>query len=118
MSYYWGFLVMLVGVGGAHALGSYGPLVGLLGVLAGSGLIFAGVKAKTTATTGNTVVSLTSSTARYLRCHNLAMLGLFTAGASVMAHVAGAGGPAISILLFVMLLFGVALVNLGVLHEN
>ncbi|XP_052164774.1 uncharacterized protein LOC127781778 [Oryza glaberrima] len=114
MSHQLGFVVTLlsvsatvlpVGVGGAHAQVSYVPLVGLVGVLAGASLIFAGVKSKATAASNPTAFS-----------RDLSMVGLLTAASAVAAHVAGVGGggPAVAFVLFVMLLLGVAMVMLGI----
>lgn len=112
--------VLPVGVGGAHAQVSYVPLVGLVGVLAGASLIFAGVKAKATAAGNPAAFSLPAAGAiasSYLRRRrDLSVVGLLTAASAVTAHVAGVGGggSAVAFVLFVMLLLGVAMVMLGV----
>uniref|UniRef100_A0A0E0I7X7 Uncharacterized protein n=1 Tax=Oryza nivara TaxID=4536 RepID=A0A0E0I7X7_ORYNI len=130
MNHQLGFLVTLlsvsatvlqVGVGGAHAQVSYVPLVGLVGVLAGASLIFAGIKAKTTTAAGNpSAFSLPAAGAIascYLRHRrDLSVVGLLTAASAVTAHVGGVGGggSAVAFVLYVMLLLGVAMVLLGI----
>uniref|UniRef100_A0A0D9X529 Uncharacterized protein n=1 Tax=Leersia perrieri TaxID=77586 RepID=A0A0D9X529_9ORYZ len=109
-------LAVAVGVsvqllGGAHSLGSYGPIVGLFGVIAGANLIFHGDRL----TGFLAVVSLVTMASLTLR-RKLPMLGLFTVSFAIMVHVIAGNAIdlALSIGLFVMLLLGINMIILGV----
>uniref|UniRef100_A0A0D9X517 Uncharacterized protein n=1 Tax=Leersia perrieri TaxID=77586 RepID=A0A0D9X517_9ORYZ len=111
-----GLLVIMVAVSASVSVhGSYGLLVGLLGVIVGSNLIYLGVK-----TAGNLVAiflgTIASLVAKYPR-RNFATVGLIMVSFAVGGHLAASDdtyGPAISFMFFLVLLFGQVVVTLGV----
>lgn len=95
-------------LGGDNSVGSYSPLVGLIGVITGANLIFLGVKM----TGSSASVSLHAMASLATTClrRNLTMVGLFTVSFALMVHVIV--GPAIG--LFLIFLLGVTMITVGV----
>lgn len=109
-------IAVAVGVGSA---GVFALLLSFAGVLAGSTLIFVGVRVANdpTAPIGRPGV-LSAGVRELLHClrRNLGLVGLLLASSAVSATAAGSeAAPVLCFCAFAMLLLGLSLLNIGVL---
>ncbi|RCV29795.1 hypothetical protein SETIT_6G041800v2 [Setaria italica] len=114
---YTGLIILLLAVGAGINFGDCdglsGPLLSFLGVVAGANVIAAGVRTADDPAAPIGPAPVAFAGARAFMRRNLAVVGLVMVSSASTA-VAGETGPAFSFMMFVLLVFGVSLINIGV----
>nr|XP_034600056.1 uncharacterized protein LOC117860786 [Setaria viridis] len=114
---YTGLIILLLAVGAGINFGDCdglsGPLLSFLGVVAGANMIAAVVRTADDPAAPIGAAPAAFAGARAFMRRNLAVVGLVMVSSASTA-AAGETGPAFSFMMFVLLVFGVSLINIGV----
>ncbi|TVU03111.1 hypothetical protein EJB05_51364, partial [Eragrostis curvula] len=105
-----GLAILLLAVSTGIYFGDYGLVLGFLGVFVGSSLITVGIKMADVTMTFGTEVLIA------FRHRNLAIAGLVMASFAIMTS-AGEAGIALCFSMFVLLMLGVWLINIGIVGK-